>query len=80
MTILQKSSEDQGEKQLKLLQAIRFDELTHVVDWMFDHLKGMLNINTNTSNETSPSVEKEEIEESRVRLTANEKLIILHLL
>lgn len=59
MAILQKSSEDQSEKQLKLLQAIRFDELTHVVDWMFEHLKTMLNINDNTSNETSSSVQKE---------------------
>lgn len=48
MALLQKSSEDEGEKQLKLLQVIGFDELTHVIDWMFEYLKTVLNININT--------------------------------
>lgn len=64
-----------------MLQVVGFDELTHVVDWMFEHLKVILNISTpNTSNETSPAAEKEEIEESRIRVTSSEKMIILHLL
>lgn len=45
---------------MKLLQVIGFDELTNVVDWMFDHLKQILNIQTTSaSNETSPNIEKE---------------------
>jgi hypothetical protein len=48
MALLQKSSEDESDKQLKLLQVIGFDELTHAVDWMFEYLKAMLNININT--------------------------------
>lgn len=57
------------------------EHITHVVEWMFEQLKRLLNISkASASNETSPMVEKEEIEESRIRVTTGEKMLILHLL
>lgn len=39
-----------------------FEHVTHVVEWMFEQLKRLLNISkASASNETSPTVEKEEI-------------------